>query len=279
MSAVPPPPRPSRPPLTVYLAAPRGFCAGVDRAIQIVELALAKFGAPVYVRHEIVHNRFVVDNLKAKGAVFVEELDEIPRDGPTCDLFGTRRAKSVPAAAKAPQYVRHRCHLPAGLQSAYRGRPPSRGRPARSLLIGHAGHPEVEGTMGQLPEGAVTLIETVADAPRIRAARSGQARLSSRRRPCRSMTLRRSSPCCAALPEHRRPAQGRHLLRHDEPPGGRQGHRAEDRLPARRRQPAELQLAAPGRGRAARRLPDRASHRRRRRHPLGAIRGRGQPSA
>jgi 4-hydroxy-3-methylbut-2-enyl diphosphate reductase len=151
-----------RPPLTLLLAAPRGFCAGVDRAIQIVELALQKYGAPVYVRHEIVHNRFVVDELKAKGAVFVEDLNEIPDTDQPVIFSAHGVAKSVPAAAKARNmfaidatcplvfkvHIEAARHHELGLEI---------------VLIGHAGHPEVEGTMGQLPEGAVTLIETVAD--------------------------------------------------------------------------------------------------------------------
>ncbi len=166
MSAASSPPAPhSRPPLTVYLAAPRGFCAGVDRAIQIVELALAKYGAPVYVRHEIVHNRFVVDSLRAKGAVFVEELDDIPETDQPVIFSAHGVAKSVPSAAKSRNmfvldatcplvfkvHIEAARHYEEGLQI---------------LLIGHAGHPEVVGTMGQLPDGAVTLIETAADAER-----------------------------------------------------------------------------------------------------------------
>ena len=166
MSAASSPSAPhSRPPLTVYLAAPRGFCAGVDRAIQIVELALAKYGAPVYVRHEIVHNRFVVDSLRAKGAVFVEELDDIPETDQPVIFSAHGVAKSVPSAARARNmfvldatcplvfkvHIEAARHHEEGLQI---------------LLIGHAGHPEVVGTMGQLPDGAVTLIETAADAER-----------------------------------------------------------------------------------------------------------------
>ncbi|WP_072369194.1 4-hydroxy-3-methylbut-2-enyl diphosphate reductase [Hyphomicrobium sp. NDB2Meth4] len=156
----------SRPPLTIYLAAPRGFCAGVDRAIQIVELALAKYGAPVYVRHEIVHNRFVVDSLRAKGAVFVEELDDIPDTDQPVIFSAHGVAKSVPAAARhrrmfvldatcplvSKVHIEAARHHEEGLEI---------------LLIGHAGHPEVIGTMGQLPEGAVTLVETAEDAERI----------------------------------------------------------------------------------------------------------------
>lgn len=150
-------------PLTIYLAAPRGFCAGVDRAIQIVELALAKYGAPVYVRHEIVHNRYVVETLKAKGAIFVEELDEIPDTGAPVIFSAHGVPKSVPEAASRRNlfYLDATCplvskvHIEAERQYA-------QGRDV--LLIGHAGHPEVLGTMGQLPPNSVHLIETVRDA-------------------------------------------------------------------------------------------------------------------
>ena len=152
-----------RPPLTLLLAAPRGFCAGVDRAIQIVELALQKYGAPVYVRHEIVHNRFVVDELKAKGAVFVEELSEIPDTDQPVIFSAHGVAKSVPAAAKARNMFAIDATCPlvfkVHIEAARRHE-----QGHEIVLIGHAGHPEVEGTMGQLPEGAVTLIETIADA-------------------------------------------------------------------------------------------------------------------
>jgi 4-hydroxy-3-methylbut-2-enyl diphosphate reductase len=150
-------------PLTIYLAAPRGFCAGVDRAIQIVELALAKYGAPVYVRHEIVHNRHVVDSLKAKGAIFVEELDEIP-DTEAPVIFSAHGVpKSVPAAAAQRNlfYLDATCPLVSKVHVEAE-RHHAQGREV--LLIGHAGHPEVLGTMGQLPKGSVHLIETIADA-------------------------------------------------------------------------------------------------------------------
>jgi|TARA_B110000285_G_scaffold144599_1_gene161518 4-hydroxy-3-methylbut-2-enyl diphosphate reductase len=155
----------TKPALTLYLAAPRGFCAGVDRAIKIVELAIEKWGAPVYVRHEIVHNKFVVDGLRDKGAIFVEELDECPPDRPV--IFSAHGvSKSVPQAAQAREmvYVDATCplvskvhieaqrHADAGLQM---------------IMIGHEGHPETVGTMGQLPDGEVLLVETVADVSRV----------------------------------------------------------------------------------------------------------------
>lgn len=154
-----------KPALMLYLAAPRGFCAGVDRAVKIVEMAIEKWGAPVFVRHEIVHNKFVVDGLREKGAVFVEELDECPDDRPV--IFSAHGVpKSVPAEAARREmiYVDATCplvskvhieaerHFDAGLQM---------------VMIGHEGHPEVLGTMGQLPDGEVLLVETVEDVARV----------------------------------------------------------------------------------------------------------------
>ena len=153
----------NRPSLTIYLAAPRGFCAGVDRAIQIVELALAKYGAPVYVRHEIVHNRYVVESLKAKGAIFVEELDEIPDNGAPIVFSAHGVPKAVPAAARARNLFFLDATCP--LVSKVHVEAERQFREGRDiLLIGHDGHPEVVGTTGQLPDGAVILIETVEDA-------------------------------------------------------------------------------------------------------------------
>ena len=154
-----------KPPLTIRLCQPRGFCAGVDRAIQIVVLALKKYGAPVYVRHEIVHNRYVVEGLQARGAVFVEELDEIPAEHRHCPVVFSAHGvpKSVPADAAARDlfYLDATCPLVSkvhkqAIRHARHGR--------HVLLVGHAGHPEVIGTMGQLPPGAVTLVETEEEA-------------------------------------------------------------------------------------------------------------------
>ncbi len=150
-----------RSPLTLYLAAPRGFCAGVDRAIKIVEMALAKWGAPVYVRHEIVHNKYVVDGLRAKGAVFVEELDECPLDRPV--IFSAHGVpKSVPEAAQARQmlYVDATCPL---VSKVHIEAERHHANGLQMVMIGHAGHPETIGTMGQLPKGEVLLVETAAD--------------------------------------------------------------------------------------------------------------------
>ena len=148
----------SKQPLTVYLAGPRGFCAGVERAIDIVELALQKYGAPVYVRHEIVHNRFVVEQLESKGAVFVEELDEVPADAPV--VFSAHGVpKAVPAAADERKmfYIDATCPL---VSKVHREAERQHARGNTVILIGHAGHPEVEGTLGQLPEGAISLVQS-----------------------------------------------------------------------------------------------------------------------
>jgi 4-hydroxy-3-methylbut-2-en-1-yl diphosphate reductase len=152
-----------KPPLRLLIAAPRGFCAGVDRAIQIVEQALQKFGSPVYVRHEIVHNRYVVDSLQAKGAIFVKELSDIPETTQPVIFSAHGVAKSVPAAAQARNMfvLDATCPLVSKVHMEA-SRHFEQGR--EIILVGHRGHPEVIGTMGQLPEGAVILIETAHDA-------------------------------------------------------------------------------------------------------------------
>jgi len=156
------------PPLKVLIAAPRGFCAGVDRAIHIVELAIQRFGAPVYVRHEIVHNAFVVDSLKAKGAVFVEELDEVP-DGVPVVFSAHGVPKAVPAAAEARalNYLDVTCPLVSKVHRQAE-RMVEAGR--HVLFIGHAGHPEVIGTFGQVEPNAMTLVETIDDARAVQVA-------------------------------------------------------------------------------------------------------------
>ncbi len=150
-----------RPAIELLIAAPRGFCAGVDRAIQIVELAIQKHGAPVYVRHEIVHNKFVVDSLRAKGAIFVEELDQVP-DGVPVVFSAHGVPKSVPAAAseRGLEYLDATCPLVSKVHRQAE-RLVASGR--HILFVGHAGHPEVIGTFGQVPMGQMTLIETVED--------------------------------------------------------------------------------------------------------------------
>jgi 4-hydroxy-3-methylbut-2-enyl diphosphate reductase len=149
-------------PLTVLIASPRGFCAGVDRAITIVERAIAKYGAPVYVRHEIVHNKFVVEGLKAQGAVFVEELDEVPDDRPVVfSAHGVPKVVPQRAAARGLDFLDATCPLVSKVHRQAE-RQVEAGR--HIVFVGHAGHPEVIGTFGQVPDGAMTLIETVADA-------------------------------------------------------------------------------------------------------------------
>jgi 4-hydroxy-3-methylbut-2-enyl diphosphate reductase len=150
-----------KPRLTLYLAAPRGFCAGVDRAIKIVEMALHKWGAPVYVRHEIVHNRFVVDDLREKGAVFVEELEECPDDRPVIfSAHGVPKAVPAEAARREMLFVDATCPL---VSKVHIEAERHHENGLQIVMIGHAGHPETIGTMGQLPEGEVLLVETVSD--------------------------------------------------------------------------------------------------------------------
>ena len=150
-----------KPPLAVLIAAPRGFCAGVDRAIEIVERSIERYGAPVYVRHEIVHNRFVVDGLREKGAIFVEELDEVPDDAPV--VFSAHGVpKAVPAEAERRKmiYLDATCPL---VSKVHRQAERHIEKGKHIIFIGHEGHPEVIGTMGQVPEGRMTLVETVED--------------------------------------------------------------------------------------------------------------------
>ena len=159
---------PPKPPLTLLIAAPRGFCAGVDRAIRIVELALERYGPPVYVRHEIVHNKFVVDGLKAKGAVFVPELDAVPDGVPVVfSAHGVPKAVPARAAERGLDYIDATCPL---VSKVHRQAERLIAQGRHILFIGHAGHPEVIGTFGQVPEGRMTLIETLADAEAVQPA-------------------------------------------------------------------------------------------------------------
>lgn len=154
-------PAAAKAPLRLLLAAPRGFCAGVDRAIDIVELSLQRYGAPVYVRHEIVHNRFVVDSLKAKGAIFVEELDEVPDGAPVVfSAHGVPKAIPAKASERGLDWLDATCPLVSKVHRQAE-RQIEAGR--HILFIGHKGHPEVIGTLGQVPEGTITLVETVED--------------------------------------------------------------------------------------------------------------------
>ncbi|HEY4859083.1 MAG TPA: 4-hydroxy-3-methylbut-2-enyl diphosphate reductase [Xanthobacteraceae bacterium] len=153
----------ARPPLKVLLCSPRGFCAGVVRAIDTVEQALARYGAPVYVRHEIVHNRYVVESLKRKGAVFVEELDEVPDTGAPVIFSAHGVPKSIPAEAQKRRFFALDATCPL-VTKVHREAEIHYKRGREVVLIGHAGHPEVIGTIGQLPEGAITLVQSVAEA-------------------------------------------------------------------------------------------------------------------
>ncbi len=156
----------TKPQLHILLAGPRGFCAGVDRAIKIVEEALKRYGAPVYVRHEIVHNRFVVESLEKLGAVFVEELDEIPDDGQPVVFSAHGVPKSIPGEAERRRmfYLDATCPL---VSKVHREAEHHHARGRHIFMIGHAGHPEVIGTMGQLPEGSITLVEDENDARKV----------------------------------------------------------------------------------------------------------------
>jgi 4-hydroxy-3-methylbut-2-en-1-yl diphosphate reductase len=157
---------PEKPPLRIFLCAPRGFCAGVVRAIDAVEEALKKYGAPVYVRHEIVHNRYVVEGLKRKGAIFVDELSEIPQTEAPVIFSAHGVPKSVPADAEARHFFAIDATCPL-VTKVHREAEIHHKRGRQVILVGHEGHPEVVGTMGQLPDGAVTLVETVADVGRL----------------------------------------------------------------------------------------------------------------
>src|SRR5262252_5307015 len=152
-----------KPPLKVLLCSPRGFCAGVVRAIDTVEQALARYGAPVYVRHEIVHNRYVVESLKAKGAVFVEELDEIPETKAPVIFSAHGVPKSIPQQAQTRNFFALDATCPL-VTKVHREAEIHHKRGREVVLIGHAGHPEVIGTIGQLPDGAITLVQSVAEA-------------------------------------------------------------------------------------------------------------------
>ena len=235
-----------RPPLRVLIAAPRGFCAGVDRAIQIVELALEKFGAPVYVRHEIVHNRFVVDRLRDLGAVFVDELDEVPDDRPV--VFSAHGVpKAVPAAAldRGLAFVDATCPL---VSKVHRQAERLIAEGRHIIFVGHAGHPEVIGTFGQVPEGSMTLVETVDQVSDLEIPDPPTSPSSPKPR-CRSTTPPHRRRAEGALPGDPRAAQRGHLLRHLQPPGGGQGDRRRVRPDAGDRRAQQQQFAAARRSR------------------------------
>ena len=212
----------TKPELKLYLAAPRGFCAGVDRAIKIVEMALQKWGAPVFVRHEIVHNKFVVDGLRAQGAIFVKELDECPDDRPV--IFSAHGVpKSVPSAAQARNmiYVDATCPLVSKVHIEAE-RHSENG--LQMIMIGHAGHPETIGTMGQLPDGEVLLVETEADVETVAVRDPEQLAYITQT----TLSIDDTAGVVTALqrrfPNIVGPAQRRYLLRHHKSPRGCQSH-------------------------------------------------------
>ena len=261
-------------PLKVLLCSPRGFCAGVVRAIDSVEQALRAYGAPVYVRHEIVHNRYVVESLKAKGAVFVEELDEVPdTDAPVIfSAHGVAKAVPEEAARRNLFALDATCPL---VTKVHREAEIHHQRGREVVLIGHRGHPEVVGTMGQLPEGAVS-------AGREHRGCAGASPRATRTTSPMSTQTTLSMDDTAAIvdvlrrrfPEHRRAAQGGHLLRHHQPPGGGEAGGAAGRGDDRGRRAELLQLAAAERGRRARGLPARGAGAARRRYRLDDVRRR-----
>ena len=202
---------PAKPPLALLIAAPRGFCAGVDRAIQIVELAIEKYGAPVYVRHEIVHNRFVVDTLRAKGAVFVEELDEVPDGLPVVfSAHGVPKAVPAEATTRGLAYLDATCPLVSKVHRQAE-RLVAAGR--HIVFVGHAGHPEVIGTFGQVPDGAMSLVENMDDVAALAPADPGNLAFLTQ------TTLSVDDPADPGA------ARRGYLLCHLEPPGGGQGDR------------------------------------------------------
>ncbi len=266
-------------PLKVVLCSPRGFCAGVVRAIDSVERALALYGAPVYVRHEIVHNRYVVESLKAKGAIFVEELDEIPdTDAPV--IFSAHGVpRSVPEQAERRNFFALDATCPL-VTKVHREAEIHFRRGREIVLIGHAGPSRSGRHHGPVAGGAVTLVETLARSARFRAEGRGQARLchaddavGRRHRGNRRATLKR------AVPGHRRAAQGRHLLRHHQPAGRGQARRAGGRGDDRGRRAEFVELAAPAGSGRARGLPSRGAGAARRRHRLGRSSARSPRSA
>jgi 4-hydroxy-3-methylbut-2-enyl diphosphate reductase len=236
----------------ILLAQPRGFCAGVDRAIEIVERALAQFGAPIYVRHEIVHNAYVVNDLRAKGAVFIEELADVPAGNTVIfSAHGVSKAIQAEAAERGLTVFDATCPL---VTKVHMEVAKMRREGREIIMIGHAGHPEVEGTMGQT-EAGMHLVETVEDVQRLQVADPGLLAYVSQT----TLSVDDTADIIAALralPGHCRTQEGRHLLRHHQPPGSREVHGAAGGGGDRGRQPQQLQLQPPARagreeGRAA----------------------------
>ena len=253
------------------LCSPRGFCAGVVRAIDTVERALAIYGAPVYVRHEIVHNRYVVDSLKTKGAIFVEELDEIPDNTNAPVVFSAHGVpKSVPADAKARNFFSLDATCPL-VTKVHREAAIHFKRGREILLIGHSHHPEVVGTVGQLPPGAITLIETAEDAKTFMPKNPNNLAFVTQTTLSIDDTAEIVEILKDAFPEHLRSAQGRHLLRHHQPPARGEEGGARRRCADRGRRAEFVQLAAAARSRRARGLQDFGAGAARQRHRLEAL--------
>ena len=188
---------------TIMLANPRGFCAGVDRAISIVERALELFGAPIYVRHEVVHNKFVVDGLRDKGAIFIDNLADVPQGATLIySAHGVSKAVQAEAAERGFRVFDATCPLVTKVHEQV-ARLDAQGY--QIIMIGHAGHVEVEGTMGQLPSGKMLLVQTVEDVADLVVANPDKLAYVSPQR---------------AFPQHQKSAQGRHLLRHHQSPSG-----------------------------------------------------------
>ena len=256
--------------LTILLANPRGFCAGVERAIDIVERALVENGPPVYVRHEIVHNRHVVDGLRAKGAVFVEELDEVPENALV--VFSAHGVpKAVPAEARRRRliYADATCPL---VSKVHRGVEQHYKNGRTVLLIGHSEHPEVVGTMGQLPRGAVVLVENVGQAEALEVPDPDNLAYATQT----TLSLREAEVVLGVLkrrfPQHRRAAARGHLLRHHQSAAGGRSAGTGGGCHPRHRRHQFVQFGAFGRGCQGGGLPALLSGAKRVRHGLGVAR-------
>ena len=250
------------------LCSPRGFCAGVVRAIDTVERALSLYGAPVYVRHEIVHNKYVVDSLRAKGAIFVEELTEIPETDAPVVFSAHGVPKIVPEEAQRRNFFSLDATCPL-VTKVHREAAIHFKRGREILLIGHSHHPEVVGTLGQLPDGAVSLIETAADAAPISPKDPDNLAFVTQTTLSIDDTAGHRLDPAPALPEHLRAAQGRHLLRHHQPPGRGEEGGADRRRHDRGRRAEFVEFAAAARSRRARGLQDRGAGAARLRHRPG----------
>ena len=236
------PSNPAKPVLKVLLCSPRGFCAGVVRAIESVERALAIYGAPVYVRHEIVHNRYVVDSLRAKGAIFVEELSEVPNDHAPVIFSAHGVARAIPEEAQRRNLFTIDATCPL-VTKVHREAEIHNRRGREIVLIGHAGHPEVVGTMGQLPPGSITLVETLEDVTEFTPRDANKLAYVTQTTLSVDDTAAMVELLKQRFPGHLGSAQGRHLLRDHEPPGCGQARRAHRRRHDRCRRAQFIEFA------------------------------------